>query len=448
VARLKKEIVPVAEIKGSVRVPGDKSISHRAAMLGALAEGTTVIEGFLVADDCLHTLKCLWHLGVPVRVEEAATQEGRQEHGSARVTIEGKCLSGLQEPEKVLDAGNSGTTMRLLSGILAGQSFTSFMSGDESLCRRPMDRITVPLRKMGAQIIGRQGGKYAPLAITGGNLHALYYRLPLASAQVKSALLLAGLYAPGWTVVLEPGSSRNHTELMLKAFGAELEASGKGPEKEVAVKGFPTLKAQRVLVPGDLSSAAFLLVAALIAPHGKLTIKSVGLNPTRDGIIEALQAMGAKLRITEKQKIAGELIGTVEVESSSLKGISLGGAMIPRLIDEIPVLAVAALFAEGVTEIRDAAELKVKESNRLAAIAEGLSRMGGRIEELPDGLRISGGHALKGVSCRSFGDHRIAMALAVAALGAQGKTVLEGAEAVNVSFPGFWQLLEELKGGE
>jgi len=468
-----KEILPMRGLHGVIRVPGDKSISHRAVMLGALAEGTTHIEGFLTAEDCLHTLQCIRSLGVTVQTEDEQRSKQEQQVGwlistaqadlaestevngwvenpmpaGMRILIEGKGLGGLQEPEEVLDAGNSGTTLRLLSGILAGQSFTSFLTGDASLCKRPMERITIPLRKMGAQIMGRRGGSWAPLAIRGGKLQAISYQLPVASAQVKSALLLAGLFAPGWTEVSEPALSRNHTELMLEAFGTEVEKEPQGAGMRVRVKGFPTLQAQKVSVPGDLSSAAFLLVAGAIVPAAKLTIKSVGLNPTRDGIIEVLQAMGAKLRITEVQQIAGELRGTIEVESSALQGISVGGEMIPRLIDEIPLVAVAGLFARGVTEIRDAAELKVKESNRLLAICEGLSRLGGRVEELSDGLRIYGGHPLYGASCRSFGDHRIAMALAVAALCAQGTTVLEGAEAVDISFPGFWRLLEELRSG-
>jgi 3-phosphoshikimate 1-carboxyvinyltransferase len=439
------EITPTEELRGEIRVPGDKSISHRAALVGALAEGTTEIEGFLASDDCVHTLQCLRDLGVSVRTEFRPEYAGGEQN---RVFIEGRGLRGLHEPVRVLDAGNSGTTMRLLSGILAGQPFTSFLTGDVSLCNRPMERVTVPLREMGAKITGRQGGTRAPLAITGGNLQALNYHLPVASAQVKSALLLAGLFASGWTVLSAPGVSRNHTELMLQSFGAELTSEMTGAGEQIAVKGLPVLRAQRILVPGDLSSAAFLMVAALIVPYGKLTIKSVGLNPTRDGIIEVLQAMGASLRITEQQQIAGEQMGTIEVESSSLRGISIGGDIIPRLIDEIPILAVAALYAEGVTEIRNAAELKVKETNRLATICAGLTRMGAKIEELPDGLRIYGGHALQGSNCRSFGDHRIAMALAVAALGARGKTVLEEAECVDISFPGFWAMLAQLRSGK
>lgn len=441
---MQKKVTPAGGLSGVIGVPGDKSISHRALMLGALAEGTTEIEGFLASGDCLHTGKCISCLGISIKREGNFSYfhlPQKVQRKEKKIYVEGKGLWGLQEPEKVLDVGNSGTTMRLLSGILAGQSFTSFLTGDASLCKRPMERVVIPLQKMGARIMGRRGGTFAPLAITGGDLKPITYKMPVASAQVKSALLLAGLYTSGWTEVLEPSISRNHTELMLEAFGAQVERE----DLRVRVKGLSQLKAQKVLVPGDLSSAAFLLVAGLVVPNSRLIIKSVGLNPTRNGIIDVLKAMGAKLRIFDQEEIAGELRGTIEVESSSLQGVSLGGEIIPRLIDELPILAVAALFARGVTEIRDAEELKVKESNRLMAICEGLTRLGGQVEELADGLRIQGGVPLRGAFCRSFGDHRIAMALAVAALRAEGETMIDHAEAVEVSFPGFWSLLDELR---
>ncbi|MDD4665652.1 MAG: 3-phosphoshikimate 1-carboxyvinyltransferase [Clostridia bacterium] len=442
--KLQKKVASARGLRGVIRVPGDKSISHRALMLAALAEGTTEIEGFLASADCLHTEKCLSSLGISIKRESALTSmplPAKAQRGEEKIYVEGQGLGGLQEPQEILDVGNSGTTMRLLSGILAGQSFASFLTGDLSLRKRPMGRVVIPLQKMGARIIGRQGGTLAPLAITGGNLKPMTYQMSVASAQVKSALLLAGLFTPGWTEVLEPTISRNHTELMLEAFGAQVERG----ESRVRVKGLSELTAQKVVVPGDLSSAAFLLVAGLVVPDSRVIIKSVGLNPTRSGIIDVLKAMGAKLRINEEQEIAGELRGTIEVESSSLAGVSIGGEIVPRLIDELPILAVAGLFARGVTEIRDAGELKVKESNRLTAICEGLTRLGGRVEELPDGLRIQGGASLRGAFCRSFGDHRIAMALAIAALGAEGETVIDDAEAVEVSFPGFWSLLDELR---
>ena len=427
---MKLRVTPVRELNGRITVPGDNSISHRAVMLGSLAGGTTEITGFLRGKDCLSTVRCFRALGVPIKISDDT------------VTIRGRGLYGLREPESVLNAGNSGTTIRLILGILAGQTFSSVLTGDGSIRRRPMGRVTGPLRAMGACIIGRDNGNLAPLAIKGGNLKPYSYNLPVASAQVKSALLLAGLYARGWTQIREPVPSRNHTELMLASFGAQIERENDC----VRVKGEPELTGRKVVVPGDISSAAFFMVAGLIVPQAKVIIESVGLNPTRDGIIEALRAMGAKIKISDRKTVAGEEMGTVEIESSDLQGITVGGEIIPRLIDEIPVLAVAALFARGVTEIRDAAELKVKESNRIAAVCEGLSRLGARVEELPDGLRIHGGHPLTGAACRSFRDHRIAMALAVAGLRARGETVIEDAEAIGISFPSFTTIMDRLKG--
>lgn len=428
---MRLSVQPTAKLEGTICVPGDKSISHRAVMLGALAQGTTSIEGFLRGEDCLSTIRCFQGLGIPITLDEKL------------VIVEGKGLNGLQEPDEVLDVGNSGTTLRLLAGILAGQHFTTLLTGDNSILRRPMGRVTNPLREMGATILGRVGGTLAPLAIQGGDLKAIHYNSPVASAQVKSALLLAGLYARGWTEISEPHLSRNHTELMLQAFGAEIQTQG----NSVSIKGSPQLVGQDVIVPGDISSAAFFLVAGAIAPTAKISIEGVGLNPTRDGIIQVLQAMGAKLTVTNTKEVAGELLGTLTIESSSLQGITIEGEIIPRLIDEIPIIAVAAAFASGVTEIRDAAELKVKESNRISSIAEGLSNLGVRIEELPDGLRIYGGRPLIGHSCRSHHDHRIAMALAVAGLQAKGETSIEDAEAISISFPQFNQLLEQLRKG-
>lgn len=308
-----------------------------------------------------------------------------------------------------------------------------------------MARVAEPLRKMGAVILGRAGGNLAPLAIQGGSLQPLVYQSPVASAQVKSAILLAGLYTEDWTEVIEPHLSRNHTELMLKAFGAEVKtASNHEGKAVVSVRGLPSLKGQDVYVPGDISSAAYFMVAGAIVPEAKIVLTGVGLNPTRNGIIEVLQAMGAKLQISAVQETAGELSATITVESSSLKGITIGGDIIPRLIDEIPVIAVASAFAEGITEIRDAAELKVKESNRISTIAEGLSRLGAKVEELPDGLRIYGGRRLRGDICQSYHDHRIAMSLAIAGLCAQGETIIEGAESIAISFPQFEELLQQL----
>lgn len=425
-------IHPVRELQGRIAVPGDKSISHRAVMIGALARGKTEIEGFLKGEDCLSTVSCIRALGIPVEIKEDL------------VVVEGQGLHGLQEPEDVLHVGNSGTTIRLLSGILAGQNFTTILTGDASIRRRPMGRVTGPLKKMGASIAGRQEGTLAPLAIGGGRLTPITYLSPVASAQVKSALLLAGLYTDGWTEIQEPSQSRNHSELMLGAFGAHIEAEG----NRVRIKGQPVLTGRKVVVPGDISSAAFFMVAGLVVPRARIIIERVGLNPTRDGLVEVLQEMGGRVEIRDTRIVAGETIGTVLVESSDLRGVKVGGAIIPRLIDEIPVLAVAALFARGVTEIRDAEELKVKESNRISAMAQGLTALGARVEELPDGLRIYGGYPLRGTALNSFQDHRIAMALAVAALRAEGETRIEGAEAVDISFPQFAELLAGLKRGE
>lgn len=426
------QITPTKRMEGTLTVPGDKSISHRAVMLGSIAEGTTEISGFLAGEDCLSTIKCMQALGVPIKMEED------------KVIVEGQGLGGLQEASNILDAGNSGTTIRLLSGILAGQPFTSIINGDASLRKRPMGRIIRPLMLMGAHVLGRGDDNYAPFAIRGGNLRPLTYTLPVASAQLKSALLLAGLYAEGWTEIIEPIQSRNHTELMLNSFGAHLHKE----DNIIRIEGGTPLRGQKLIVPGDVSSAAFFMVAGLIVPEGHIILKNVGLNKTRSGIIEVLQEMGASLNIRDIYSTAGELMGTVEVQSSELKGVTVGGEMIPRLIDEIPILAVAALFAKGITEIRDAAELKVKESNRIAAICQGLQRLGARMEELPDGLRIYGGQSLQGNTCDSFNDHRIAMALAVAGLRAQGDTYIEGAEAIDISFPGFKETLNMLAKGD
>ncbi|MDX9871588.1 MAG: 3-phosphoshikimate 1-carboxyvinyltransferase [Clostridia bacterium] len=429
---MRLEIKPASQLNGVISVPGDKSISHRAVMLGALSRGMTEIEGFLKGRDCLSTIRCMRALGVPITVS------------GETVSVHGQGLHGLKEPENILNVGNSGTTLRLLTGILAGQPFAATLTGDASIRRRPMGRVVKPLSEMGAVFLGRQNNTLAPFSIHGGALKPLRYEMPVASAQVKSSLLLAGLYTNGWTEVVEPQSSRNHTELMLSSFGAPVATCG----NTVRVQGGRELTAQKVVVPGDISSAAFFLVAGLIIPDSRLVIQSVGLNPTRDGIISVLRAMGGCIKVNNLRTIAGEPIGDLEVETSELHGISIGGALIPRLIDEIPVLAVAALFAQGKTEIRDAAELKVKESNRLRTVCEGLTRLGGRVEELPDGLRVEGGYPLSGAVCESYHDHRIAMALAIAALGARGTTVIEDAEAIEISFPSFTEILARIAATE
>lgn len=425
---MRLRVKPARTLQGEVEVPGDKSISHRALMIGAIAEGETVIENFLAGEDCLATLACLRALGVAITGPEAG-----------RVRVEGRGLHGLTEPADILDAKNSGTTMRLLLGILAGQPFFSVITGDASLRRRPMGRVVRPLRAMGAQIMARAGGELAPLAVSGGGLKSIEFASPVASAQVKSAVLLAGLYAAGETVVTEPALSRDHTERMLALFGAPVRRDG----LSVAVRGGPVLKAVPVRVPGDISSAAFLLVAACIVPDAAVTVKGVGLNPTRTGILDVLQAMGARIEV--KVRDAGpEPWGDVTVYSGALRGTEVGGELIPRLIDEIPVLTVAAAYAAGETVIRDAAELKYKESNRLRTMAVELARLGADVEELPDGLVIRGGKPLKGTVVESYGDHRVAMALAVAGLAAAGETVVQDAGAINVSFPGFVAALTRL----
>ena len=424
------EIKQAGFLKGTVRVPGDKSISHRAVMIGALAEGETVIENFLPGEDCLSTIACFKKLGLNIVGP-----------GNGVVRITGNGLDGLKEPDDIMDAGNSGTTMRLLLGVLAGQPFFSVITGDSSLRRRPMARVTDPLKIMGAIIEGRKCGSYAPLALRGGALKAISYASPVASAQVKSAVLLAGLYAEGQTSVTEPHRSRDHTEIMLKYFGANLSIEG----NTVAVNGRPSLTGKCVRVPGDISSAAFLITAAALLPGSDLTITGVGVNNTRSGIIEVLEMMGADIEKINPREDGGEPVADLRVRyTGRLRGISIGGEIIPRLIDDIPILAVAAALAEGKTEIRDAAELKVKESNRIATAARLLSGFGTAVEELPDGLLIRGGGSFKGCLCESQGDHRIAMAAAIAGLLAEGKTVVRGAECIDVSFPGFSEILAGL----
>jgi len=421
-------IKQTGNLQGTLTVPGDKSISHRAIMLGALAQGTTEVTGFLMGKDCLSTISCFQKLGIDIEVSPE------------KVLVHGKGLEGLEEPSQILDVGNSGTTIRLISGILAGQDFTTFLTGDQSIRRRPMGRITKPLKEMGAQFMGRQNDNLAPLAIKGGNLKSISYITPVASAQIKSSILLAGLFADGWTEVREPEKSRNHTELMLKSFGAQVEEE----QLVVRVKGKPDLQAQKLIVPGDISSAAFFLVAGAIVPQGAIVIENVGLNTTRTGIIDVLEAMGAKIEIENRRESGGEIIGDIKVDASDLKGVKIGGEIIPRLIDEIPVIAVAAACASGITEIRDAQELKVKESNRLSAIARELTKMGAKIEELPDGLKIYGGSELQGAECDSYDDHRIAMAMAVAGLVAKGQTIIKNSEVIAVSFPDFSETLQRL----
>ncbi|MDA8442304.1 MAG: 3-phosphoshikimate 1-carboxyvinyltransferase [Peptococcaceae bacterium] len=423
-------INPAAKLSGQLSVPGDKSISHRAVMLGALAEGVTEIEGFLPGADCLSTVACVRQLGITI-----------DNIGPEHLRVYGQGLHGLQEPEDVLNVGNSGTTLRLLLGILAGQNFVSMLTGDSTIRRRPMARITVPLQQMGATIVGRERGKLAPLAVNGGNLHAINYVSPVASAQVKSGILLAGLYAEGVTSVQEPYVSRDHTERMLRAFGANVVSEA----NTVSVYPGRMLKGQKVQVPGDISSAAFFLVAGSIIGQGEICVQNVGVNPTRDGIITALRAMGADIRLTNEREVSGEKLADLVVTPAALRGIQIGGELIPRLIDEIPILAVAAALAQGTTEIRDAAELKVKETNRIAAVARELAKFGVNVEELPDGMRIHGGSKLHGAEVDTYGDHRMAMAMSIAALAASGSSLIKAADVADVSFPGFYRCLADLQ---
>lgn len=423
------KVIPGGKLVGSCKVPGDKSISHRAALIGAIANGITVIKNFQKGADCLSTLRCLKALGIEV-----------QEKGN-EILIKGRGLNGLTEPEVVLDAGNSGTTMRLLLGILAGQDLFAVITGDKSLRQRPMGRVVQPLQKMGVQVWGRAQGTKAPLAVKGiSNLTPIYYQLPVASAQVKSAILLAGLYAEGTTTVVQPALTRDHTERMLPAFGAPLKVEN----LTVQIQGKPLLRGQDVHIPGDFSSAAFLLVAATIIPESDLLIQDVGINPTRTGILEVLERMGAKISFLNERMWGGEPVADLHVRYSHLKGIEVKGGLIPRVIDEIPILAVAAAKARGITEIRDAAELRVKETDRLKVMAIELQKMGVDVEELSDGLRIRGGKLFRGSVVHSWGDHRVAMALTVAGLVGAGETVINDIECIEVSFPGFVELLRSL----
>jgi 3-phosphoshikimate 1-carboxyvinyltransferase len=424
-------------LKGEIVVPGDKSISHRAVILGSLAEGVTEVEGFLRSLDCLNTLRAFRQMGISV-----------EDDSGGRLVIHGRGLYGLSEPEDVLDAGNSGTMTRLMLGVLSGCKFYSCITGDESVRRRPMGRVVEPLRQMGAMIYGRQGGKLAPLSISGGNLHPISYRSPVASAQVKSAILLAGLFADGKTEVEEPSPSRDHTERMLRCFGAEV-VSEKGQIKphpySAKVAGRPYLRGRKVAVPGDISSASFFIVAGVIVPDSHLVVKNVGVNPTRTGIIDILTEMGGRIKLSNRREVSGEPVADIEVETSELHGVEIGGDLIPRAIDEFPIIAVAGAFAKGDTIIRDAKELRVKESDRIATMAATLRKMGvGAVEEAGDGMRIRGGNRLKGATCDSFGDHRIAMSALIAGLVAEGETMVANTECIDTSFPNFRALLGSL----
>ncbi len=421
-------------VGGEVTPPGDKSISHRAAILNSLANGTARVTNFAPGADCASTLSCLRALGVRMETVSA---------NPPTIEIHGVGVMGFTEPDTVLDAGNSGTTMRLLTGLLAGQSFFTVITGDASLCSRPMGRVIHPLRLMGARIYGRNRDTLAPLAIKGQELHGLDYTLPVASAQIKSAMLIAGLFSQqkGRTVVREPAVSRDHTERMLRAMGVKVTAEG--PVVTLMPPAAPP-KAIDVHVPGDISSAAYWLVLGAIHPNARVRIKGTGVNPTRTGIIDVLLKMGARLKAENERVINNEPVADLVVESSELTAAEIGGDLVPRLIDEVPVLAVAACLATGTTVIKDAAELRVKETDRIAFLVAELSKMGANVEELPDGIIIRGGGKLNGAVCSSHGDHRIAMALGVAGAIANGETLIEDAGVVDISYPGFWQELERL----
>lgn len=418
-------------LRGVVQIPGDKSISHRALMLGAIAQGETQIQGLLLGEDPRSTAACFRAMGAEI-----------SELNTELVTVRGIGLGQLREPTDVLNAGNSGTTMRLMLGILAshaGRFFT--ITGDDSLRSRPMSRVIQPLQQMGASIWQRQGG-YAPIAVQGQSLQPIHYHSPIASAQVKSCILLAGLLTEGNTTVTEPVLSRDHSERMLRAFGATITVDS--TTCSATVTGPAQLQGQTVIVPGDISSAAFWLVAGAIVPGSELVVQNVGVNPTRTGVLDVLMQMEADITLEHQREVAGEPVADVRVRHSTLKAVTIAGDVIPRLIDEIPILAVAAAHARGTTLIRDAAELRVKESDRLAVMATQLNRMGAKVTELPDGLEITGGTPLSGAAVDSFTDHRIAMSLAIAALTAQGTTTIHRAEAAAVSYPGFIDTLQQL----
>ena len=422
-------------IEGTAVPPGDKSISHRAALLNSIARGNAHVSNFCVGDDRASMLRCLRGLGARIR-----------KHSSCSVTnsdecfeIKGQGLGGLSEPAALLNAGNSGTAMRLISGLLAAQPFLSVISGDRSLRNRPMSRIVRPMTEMGASIMGRSNDSLAPLAIRGGNLHGIDYEMPVASAQLKSSILIAGLYAKGKTIVRQPAASRDHTERMMTAMGADVKIDG----LNVTVRP-SELTSLDVRIPADVSGAAFWLVAGICHPNARIRISGVGINPSRAGVLDVLKSMGARIKIENVREEAGEPSADLIAESSQLEGVEIFGETIPKVIDELPVLALAACFAKGTTVIRDAQEMRVKESDRIHATVEGLTKLGAKIEERPDGMVIHGGASLNGAECDSFGDHRIAMTMAIAGLLAQGETVISGAESVAVSYPAFWDTLKEL----
>jgi 3-phosphoshikimate 1-carboxyvinyltransferase len=431
----KRTVHPTKTLSGGVEPPGDKSISHRYAMIAALAEGASELRHFAAAADCHSTLDCMKALGAEVKIDKDT------------VRLTGRGMRGLKGTRRALDAGNSGTTMRLLAGILAGQEFTSQLTGDASLQKRPMKRVVGPLRQMGADIRAREDN-FAPLEIHGGHLRAIDFKMPMASAQVKSAVLLAGLFAEGETIVTEPARTRDHTELALEEFGAPIEKTGKTIRIQglIAGNGRAKLQARSLDVPGDLSSAVFFIAAASLFPDSNLLIHNIGLNPTRTAILDVFASMGASLQMLSVRSAHGEIVGDLAVKGASLKGGVIEGEQIPLVIDELPMLAALGPYTEQGIEIRNAAELRVKESDRIAALAENLRRMGATVEEHPDGLRVEGRSAgkLRGAEIEPYGDHRIAMAFAVAALAATGPTIIRNADCAAVSYPTFFDDLDRV----
>ena len=421
-------IKPVNKIKATIIIPGDKSISHRAIMLSSLAEGESNIYNFLMGDDCLNTIECFRSLGVPIKIKED------------KITIDGVGLNGLKQANNILDVGNSGTTIRLMSGILAGQEFSSEITGDSSIQKRPMDRITIPLKQMGAVI----SGNHAPLKIQGSRLKAINYNMPVASAQVKSSILLAGLFSDDTISINELEKSRDHTERMINFMGGNIIVDG----LSIISKPIKKLYAKDIYIPGDISSAAFFVVLGAIVKDGDITIKDVGINPTRTGILDILIAMGANIKITNKKILSGEPVADLHIKSSTLKGIEISGEIIPRLIDEIPIIGVAAAFAEGKTIIKNAEELKVKESNRIEAMVTELRKIGADIEETHDGMIIHGKDSLLGGEVESYDDHRIAMALAIAGLRSEKGVFINNLSCVDISFPNFLNILDRMMENE
>ncbi len=422
-------ISPLKSLNGEFTVPGDKSISHRAIMLASIAKGRSEINGFLNSDDCLNTISCFRALGIGIELLS-----------NNKVYVEGKGLYGLKKADIVLNVGNSGTSIRLLLGLLAGQNFETIIDGDSSIRNRPMDRVIIPLSQMGANIKSINKNNLCPLKVSGGKLRALNYKLPIASAQLKSALLLASLYADGETILTELAASRNHSELMLNYFGANITTKG----LNVYSKPVTELYSQNINIPGDISSAAYFIVAGLIVPNSQIIIKNVGINQSRTGIIDVLIDMGANITIANRKSLNNEPVGDIIVKSSSLKSTIIKDNIIPRLIDELPIIAVAAALSTGKTIIKDAGELKVKESNRITAVVTELSKTGIDIKETNDGMIINGGKEIMGADFNTYNDHRIAMMVAVLALVARSDSKINGADIVNVSFPNFFELLFKL----